>query len=594
MRSGTSFFDRTVFKKTFLRFWPLWATYSAAWLITLPLNGLTLLRTATWNKDPIHDFAWSTVPRSVSMVLPFALVFGVLAAMAAFSHLYDHRSANFFGALPMRREALFLTHYLAGLSFLIVPNLAVALLTLLVELAGGVVCLEGLLVWLAASCGECFLFYTMAVFCGAFTGHILALPVFYGILNVLVLGLMNLSYAMCDRFYYGFSGFGSLMEEIVLWTTPVMNLGTSVRVSGSRIGLSYYGLETLAIYAAVAVALSVGAFFLYRNRRLESAGDVVSVRAMRPVFKFGVAICTGLLFGVITAVFIHVQELGLMASILVWGTIGYFAAQMLLDRSFRVFHKWKGAVAVAGAFVALFMVVGFDFTGFETRVPAAEQVAWMEVSGLDMIYLNDDADHILVDVDDPEIVQLFIDLHHAAVDQRSGYVPAADADDMNSVRLTYHLEDGSTLSRRYSVWVSPSEVDQEGTASWAVERLYAHRGLYWKAYDLDRAEELLAEGGRVESVTYDPDRYGTNSATSHYYAKDAQALYEAMKEDLLAGDIGARSLSMDRNMGVKRNLELTIVDDEHDRSIYIYIAVQDGSQRTLETLERLADSAVWS
>ena len=98
----------------------------------------------------------------------------------------------------------------------------------------------------------------------------------------------------------------------------------------------------------------------------------------------------------------------------------------------------------------------------------------------------------------------------------------------------------------------------------------------------------------MESVTYDPDRYGTNSATSHYYAKDAQALYEAMKEDLLAGDIGARSLSMDRNMGVKRNLELTIVDDEHDRSIYIYIAVQDGSQRTLETLERLADSAVWS
>ena len=72
------------------------------------------------------------------------------------------------------------------------------------------------------------------------------------------------------------------------------------------------------------------------------------------------------------------------------------------------------------------------------------------------------------------------------------------------------------------------------------------------------AKELLAEGGRVESVTYDPDRYGTNSATSHYYAKDAQALYEAMKEDLLAGDIGARSLSMDRNMGVKRNLELTL------------------------------------
>lgn len=30
----------------------------------------------------------------------------------------------------------------------------------------------------------------------------------------------------------------------------------------------------------------------YRRRHLESAGDVVSVRWVRPVFKYGVAFCT--------------------------------------------------------------------------------------------------------------------------------------------------------------------------------------------------------------------------------------------------------------------------------------------------------------
>ena len=127
-----------------------------------------------------------------------------------------------------------------------------------------------------------------------------------------------------------------------------------------------------------------------------------------------------------------------------------------------------------------------------------------------------------------------------------------------------------------------------------MERLYAHRGLYWKAYDLDRVEEMLAEGGRVESVTYYPDRYGTNAATSHYYAKDAMALYEAMKEDLLAGDIGARSLSMERHTNGKPSLEFMIVDGKDEHLAYIDITIQDGSQRTLEALERLADSAVWS
>ena len=43
--------------------------------------------------------------------------------------------------------------------------------------------------------------------------------------------------------------------------------------------------------------------------------------------------------------------------------IGYFAARMLLDKSFRVFGRWKGGLAVAAVFAALFCVVGFRGRG---------------------------------------------------------------------------------------------------------------------------------------------------------------------------------------------------------------------------------------
>ena len=121
MRSGTSFFNGAVFKKTVLRYWPVWAAYSVIWLVALPIQGLMMLqldaqnRGTTYYSSYIEGFAHDTAD-AVGMSLPLAVVFGVLAAMAVCSHLYNARSANFFGSLPVRREALFATHYLAGLA----------------------------------------------------------------------------------------------------------------------------------------------------------------------------------------------------------------------------------------------------------------------------------------------------------------------------------------------------------------------------------------------------------------------------------------------------------------------------------------------
>ncbi len=88
-------------------------------------------------------------------------------------------------ALPARREALFVSHYLAGLSFLLLPHLAVYALTVAVEAALGCLELGPLTTWLLTQSGVCLFFYSFAVFCAMFTGNLVALPVFYGILNFL-------------------------------------------------------------------------------------------------------------------------------------------------------------------------------------------------------------------------------------------------------------------------------------------------------------------------------------------------------------------------------------------------------------------------
>ena len=615
MRSGTSFFNLTVFKKAAARFWPVWAAYFVIWFIVLPLNGMMLLsmQTGSDGYGYMENFACRTVPGTVGLSMTLAVAFGVLSAMAVFSHLYGSRPANFFGALPVRREGLFLTHYLAGMAFLIVPNVAVALLTLVIEAIGGWVSIQGLLFWLAVTCGECFLFYSMAVFCGMFTGHLLALPVFYGVLNVLAAGLYMLLTSMCTSFCYGYAGsdwgwgydFATLLTPVWKLHASVYSYYRSAEGSGipsdAPVGevitepvMKFYGLKYVALYVAIAAVLALASFLLYRVRRLESAGDVVSVKPMRPVFKYGVALCSGLAFGMGTTVFLNTGEIGLMIAIVVWGIVGYFVAQMLLDKSFRVFKKWKGAAAVAGVFAALFLVVGLDLTGFETRIPDPANVESVYVAGLEAVSLGDDADYMHWTATEQRQIGLLMDLHEAAIEQRSMWRPnggyVTDLRYCTSMSLRYCLKDGSTLTRTYTLWLDLAEVDQEGTAAWVLQQLYNDRDLYWESYGFDKLESLMDEGWWIEQAEYDNYPYDGEGPfiQQYYYGKNGQALYEAVKEDFFAGRIGVRQLS-EENMGYSqrdRSIFFRIVDGQGAIN-YMRISVQDTAVSTIAALEEL-------
>ena len=41
MRSATSYFNSTLYRKTLARFWPLWVGYGVIWMFCIPLNMLT-------------------------------------------------------------------------------------------------------------------------------------------------------------------------------------------------------------------------------------------------------------------------------------------------------------------------------------------------------------------------------------------------------------------------------------------------------------------------------------------------------------------------------------------------------------------------
>ena len=544
MRSGTSFFDFTIFNKNIQRYWPLWGAYLFIWLLILPIN-LMFLNRRLWSTQDMLEAA-QTVHETLPLGLYMAFVFGLGAAMMVFGYLYNSRAACMTHALPLRRETLFWSSYLAGLAFLIGPHLLTALITLGIESLRGVAAPESLGVWLLGQSAMCLFFYSFAVFCGMFTGNALALPIFYGILNFLVWYLRETIVSYVAQFLYGM-GYGAWGRGVLVqWCTPVLNLSGALQRDH---GVTYMNQpEVLAIYAAAGAVLTVLALLVYRRRHMESAGDVVAVRVVRPVFQYGVAISTGLLGTILLYIFWGVSNpsnVSLVVGVILWSVAGYFAATMLLDKTFRVFHKWKGAAGLAVVILLFSLALEYDVLGFERRVPKVEEIQSVPFSSISG--LNFDGGGNSMDLDeysglstDSERLEKITALHHALAnlpeDQRNRL-----GDNTISVNLDYSLRSGGSLIRRYhSVPVWKADRDVPGTVTYCVEQLLQDRELLRYNYGLNQQPDAGTLWCTLENVV--DAKTGSYASTGALDSVTSRRLWEAVQQDFDEGTIGIRYL----------------------------------------------------
>ncbi|MCI2106611.1 MAG: ABC transporter permease [Intestinimonas sp.] len=556
MRSGISCFNKTLYWKNMARYWPIWSLYGVIWLFLLPLNLLLDQSDSYMEASSIPEyFARVTVPRlTAEASIGIMTVFGLLAAMAVFSYLYQSRSAAFYHALPIRRSGLFLTNYLSGLSFLVPPALVVFLLTLGAEAACGYVDLFHLALWLAVQILLALFFYSFAVFCAMFTGNLLALPAFYTILSALPLTMEMLIEYLLQQLLYGFDGLPDVRAAAV-WLTPVAKLLDSVRCDHTYspdqltvTGSTFYGLQYIMLYALVGLILTGVALAVYRRRQLESAGDVVSVCWVRPVFKYGMGVCTALTLGTFLydTFFSRLDEGTAMLTIciILCGGVGYFIAAMLLEKSFRVFkNTWKGFVILAVVLAVLVMGTAQDLTGFEQRIPEPEQVASVEVNGL---YSRpyDSAQNMSTSSDDPEVIKFVTSLHRAVLDarplnssdQRNGNHNVGEDAIMENIQVSYHLKNGGTIRRSYDVVLYREDLDDPDSAASLLTVLINRPELLEETY----FPQWIGKEQLMEATMTLHDSQGETEYS--FSTQDRNALLEAVRSDLAAGRIGRRYL----------------------------------------------------
>ena len=573
MACVTSYFNSTLWHKSMHRFWPLWTVYLVGWLFLIPF---LMLRQYFDYLEWLSDAELPNrllkmvlgIPEMLQAGVWLSAGYGLLCAMAVFGYLYNNRSACMMHALPMRRESLFFTQYTAGVSYFLLPHLVAGVL-------GMAVCLiimpsslwyaawDAMATWFLVQTAACLFFFSFAAFCAMFTGHVLALPAFYGILNILVYVLYELITALMSEFFYGFTRNYSSSDVLELFT-PVYALTEAAEwivrynhVNDVSIPITWYMESPGAVagYAVAGIALAAAALLVYQRRHIESAGDVVSVRIVRPIFRTGVAFCAGLSFGVGVALFfgwLYTTPL-LILCVILCTAIGWFVAEMLLRKSFRVLKAWKGCVVVMAAMAVLCVAFVNDWFGVENKVPAVSNVTSLTVS-MNMGAPWDSGSYLDMEITDPARIQTFIELHQAVIAEKSRspaftrnghyhYDSRFAADSHTSLNLTYTLANGSTLQRRYhSIALFLDEVDQPDTVTWHFAQLTQDRDLVAKSYNLDSLEGLRPVEALLQDVYDRVDgtyvQYVFESATG----EDLRALWDAVQADFAEGTLGKRYL----------------------------------------------------
>ena len=559
MQSRISYFNTTLFRKNLTRFWPLWGLASFIGAL-FPLAMLLQLLRSSYNPALTAPEFTGMYYGVVSYALPIiSLIYAVLCAMAVWNYLYSARSVGLMHTLPIRREGIFLTNFLSGLAMMLIPYAVTGLLTVLISLAYGCFDPAGLAVTVLAVLGESFFYFAGATFVAFVTGNIFALPALYFLLHFLAALLDLLVSTFAQGFLFGFNGNYTGAAE---WLSPTLCLVNNVTVdnvytdiqraapSGGTYmdsvltSVSLNGFWIISVYALVGIVLLAAALCLYRRRRSETAGDVVSVGWLRPVFRFGLAALAALLGGQLLYELFWMQfqsgsyydTLPMAICLIVAGVIGYYAASMLLAKSLRVFQgSWKGLLGVILGCVLICGALHFDVLGIASRVPEADAVQSVELDVAGNIY------HLYPGEDDALIEEVRA-LHQAIVADQD-YIQRAMAassaglveeDGVSRIEyaylwLTYQLSGGGSMQRYYSLPLTRERMDTAGTYDNLLDQLV--NGNAMKAKRLHLGDDRYTVSGG--------DLYVENQNLGYDLSdREASAILEAVGRDMAAGNWG--------------------------------------------------------
>ena len=263
------------------------------------------------------------------------------------------------------------------------------------------------------------------------------------------------------------------------------------------------------------------------------------------------------LFNTVFYFIIQVPVMLILALMLLLGAaLGYYAAEMLLQKSLRVFRsRMRGLFIVWAVLLLGVAVVEFDLTGYERRVPETEEIQSVAL-------INDGTVTA-----DAESIELTRKIHQTAIDNEEHN---RQTDAAGFIHIRYELKDGSSLSRSYEVDNSRDWVDNSGRSEYALCRelylLPQNKELLMEAQNKIKAENIIFCD--VERLLPVSDEFSASYEQLRLSPQQAEELYtQCILPDTRDSMLGTQWFYMDE----------TAYESRSDTSLYMHLESFDGS-----------------
>jgi hypothetical protein len=387
------FFCKTIFLHTLRRYWAGSAILTIIFiLITLGYHsGISTIRTHT-NYTP--EQAVFNAAAILQGMLPAILLLAAAAAVACafftFSTLHSKRGAVMMHSIPVRREAHYISASLGGLTLLWAPITVCVIGFLIVQLSVGVFSALSLAIVLMMLLLTSFMAYSLSVLAAFLTGSSIGQFSILGLILALPPLVESFFNEIMRNYLFGYGGFSMWFNENFHPVAPIARLTGRTGFWLHNPDVAEWGgftsgdaLQLLFALGFCAV-FAVSALLLCRKRRIESAGDLIAFRGVRPVFRYGAAFLAAFIFSMFGSAFLagghyysamgRVSAPGFLIYGAVGGVIGFFVAEMFLRKTVKVFKHWRGALLFTGCYIAVILALIYDVFGYGSYVLPKDRV----------------------------------------------------------------------------------------------------------------------------------------------------------------------------------------------------------------------------
>ena len=429
----TRLFNKALICNNLKRFWWVSLLYTIGLFLLSPLLVLTNMGNeyvTTIKFDNIFDGT-----------ICFLFIVPVFLAVIVFRYMQNSKSMVTVHAMPYNRLDLYVNNIISGLILLVVPILLNTALLSYIELfvTNGILFETGIIMkylWISLLVSITLFSITVAV--GMVTGSSVAQIIFTYILNFLPAGIIVILNFLLNGIIYGFSG---VSEDTVIELAKISPIVQTIFLK-SRDSISEFLIPDIAI---ILLALVIG-YFIYKYRNLEDAGEVISGKFVKPIFKYGVTTCVMLVGTIYVKGIFEIENPNFLVYLL-FALLGYAAAEMLLRKSFKILNSYKGFVGFVGVFAIVVACIHFDVFGYESFVPKAQDVKGFSLDSNRLEieaykYTGDTTGILISDENIEKIVNLNKDIVANKTENMKEY---------GLISINYLLNNGRIVSRAYRV-----------------------------------------------------------------------------------------------------------------------------------------------